>query len=46
MTFDVLAGFKRLFSIASGSGTIVTTDILSEWNNGNPIKAHDTIILQ
>jgi len=42
----VLAGLRSQFAIASGSGTSVATDILSEWNNGNPIKVHDSIILQ
>ena len=41
----VLAGLRSQFAIASGSGTIVATDILSEWNNGNPVKVHDSITL-
>ncbi|MCB0474710.1 MAG: NAD(P)/FAD-dependent oxidoreductase [Flavobacteriaceae bacterium] len=39
----VLAGFKSQFAIACGSGAIVATDILSEWNNGNPTMVHDEI---
>ena len=41
----VLAGLRSQFAIASGSGTIVATDILSEWNSGNPVKVHDSITL-
>ena len=39
----VLAGFKSQFSIACGSGAIVATDILSQWNNGKPTMVHDEI---
>lgn len=42
----VLAGLRSQFAIASGSGAMVATDILSEWNNGNPVKVHDSITLQ
>lgn len=41
----VLAGLRSQFAIASGSGTIVATDILSEWNNGNLVKVHDAVTL-
>ena len=40
----VLAGFRSQFSIASGSGTIVATDILCEWNDGKPVKVHDSTL--
>ena len=40
----VLAGLRSQFSIASGSGTIVASDILSEWNDGKPVKVHDSIL--
>ncbi len=39
----VLAGLRSQFAIASGSGTAVAADILSEWNNGNPVKVHDVV---
>ncbi|MCF6279478.1 MAG: FAD-dependent oxidoreductase [Flavobacteriaceae bacterium] len=42
----VLAGLRSQFAIASGSGVSVATDILSEWNNGNPVKVHDSVTLQ
>jgi len=37
----ILAGWISQFSIATGSGTQVATDILSEWNNGNPTMIHE-----
>lgn len=37
----ILAGYVSQFSIASGSGTQVATDILSAWNNGNPTMIHE-----
>lgn len=40
----VLAGHRSQFAIASGSGTSVATDIMCKWNNGNPVKVHDSII--
>lgn len=39
----VLAGWRSQFAIASGSGASVATDILTEWNNGNPAMVHDSI---
>ena len=39
----VLAGWRSQFAVASGSGAHVATDILSEWNNGNPTMIHDSI---
>lgn len=39
----VLAGWRSQFSIASGSGAQVATDILTKWNDGNPAMVHDTI---
>jgi len=39
----VLAGWRSQFSIACGSGASVATDILTEWNNGNPAMVHDAI---
>lgn len=40
----VLAGHRSQFSIAAGSGTAVATDIMSIWNDGKPVKVHDSII--
>jgi len=37
----ILAGWISQFSIASGSGAMVATDILAIWNDGNPAVAHD-----
>jgi len=37
----ILAGWISQFSIASGSGAHVATDILAKWNDGNPTVAHD-----
>lgn len=39
-----LAGWRSQFSIASGSGAQVATDILTLWNNGKHTKIHDKII--
>jgi len=39
----ILAGWRSQFSIASGSGAHVATDILTEWNGGNPAMIHDAI---
>ncbi|MEC3905926.1 NAD(P)-binding domain-containing protein [Tamlana sp. 2201CG12-4] len=38
-----LAGWRSQFSIASGSGAHVATDILTLWNNGKHSKVHDKI---
>ncbi|NMH89159.1 NAD(P)/FAD-dependent oxidoreductase [Flavivirga algicola] len=38
-----LAGWRSQFSIASGSGAHVATDILTLWNNGKDTKVHDKI---
>ena len=38
-----LAGWRSQFSIATGSGAQVATDILTLWNNGNHTKVHDKI---
>lgn len=37
----VLAGLRSQFAIACGSGASVATDILTNWNNGNPAMVHD-----
>ena len=37
----VLAGHRSQLSIAAGSGASVATDILTLWNNGNPVQVHD-----
>ena len=42
----VLAGLRSQFAIAAGSGTQVATDIMSLWNNGKPVKVHDSSILK
>lgn len=39
----VLAGHRSQFAIATGSGTSVATDIMCKWNNGDPVKVHDSI---
>lgn len=36
-----IAGCRSQFSIASGSGAAVATDILTIWNDGNHTKVHD-----
>lgn len=38
-----LAGWRSQLSIASGSGAAVATDILTFWNNGVHVQAHDSI---
>ena len=38
----VLAGHRSQFAIAAGSGTSVATDIMCKWNNGKPVKVHDS----
>jgi thioredoxin reductase len=42
----VLAGHRSQFAIAAGSGTSVATDIMCKWNNGKPVKVHDSATLQ
>jgi thioredoxin reductase len=42
----VIAGLRSQFAIAAGSGTQVATDIMSLWNNGKPVKVHDSTILK
>lgn len=39
----VLAGWRSQFAIAAGSGAHIATDILTEWNNGNPAMVHDSL---
>ncbi|WP_422106233.1 NAD(P)-binding domain-containing protein [Winogradskyella sp.] len=38
-----LAGWRSQFSMASGSGSHVATDILTLWNGGKHTKVHDKI---
>jgi flavin-dependent dehydrogenase len=38
-----LAGWRSQFSMASGSGAHVATDILTIWNDGKDTKVHDKI---
>ena len=38
-----LAGWRSQFSIASGSGASVATDILTQWNKGEHTKVHDKL---
>lgn len=38
-----LAGWRSQFSIATGSGTSVATDILTHWNMGEHTKVHDKL---
>ncbi|MEM1002577.1 MAG: FAD-dependent oxidoreductase [Bacteroidota bacterium] len=38
-----LAGWRSQFSIATGSGAQMATDILTLWNDGNHTKVHDKI---
>lgn len=40
-----LAGWRSQFSIASGSGAHVATDILTLWNGGKHTKVHDKVIV-
>ena len=42
-TAGVLAGHRSQLSIAAGSGASVATDILTLWNNGNPVQVHDAL---
>lgn len=39
----VLAGHRSQISIAAGSGASAATDILTLWNNGNPVQIHDAV---
>ena len=39
-----LAGWRSQFSIASGSGASVATDILTLWNEGEHTKVHDKLV--
>jgi hypothetical protein len=39
----ILAGHRSQYLIASGSGTEVATDILTEWNEGNHAMVHDVL---
>ncbi len=39
----ILAGWISQLAIASGSGAMVASDILREWNNGKPVVIHDSI---
>lgn len=39
-----LAGWRSQFSIASGSGAQVATDILTLWNGGKHTKIHDKLV--
>lgn len=36
-----IAGLRSQFAIATGSGAIVATNILTIWNDGVPTKVHD-----
>lgn len=38
-----LAGLPSQVSIAAGSGAFVATEILTDWNNGMPAHAHDSV---
>ena len=38
-----LAGCRSQYSIATGSGAAVATDILTEWNDGQHTKVHDKL---
>lgn len=39
----ILAGWRSQFAVAAGSGAHVATDILTDWNDGNPAVIHDAI---
>lgn len=39
----VIAGFRSQYAIAAGSGSLVATDILTEWNDGNHTMIHDVV---
>jgi len=38
-----IAGYRSQFAIAAGSGASVATDVLTLWNNNNPVKVHDKV---
>lgn len=38
-----LSGHTSQFAISCGSGAAVATDILREWNNGDPVVIHDKL---
>lgn len=38
-----LSGHTSQFAISCGSGAAVATDILREWNNGDPVVVHDKL---
>lgn len=38
-----LAGHRSQLSIAAGSGAAVATDILTLWNDGQPVQVHDSL---
>jgi NADH dehydrogenase FAD-containing subunit len=38
-----LAGWRSQLAIASGSGAVVATDIMTLWNNGVHVQSHDSI---
>lgn len=38
-----LAGWRSQLAIAAGSGAAVATDIMTLWNNGVHVQAHDSI---
>lgn len=39
----VIAGWRSQYAVAAGSGALVGTDILTEWNDGNHTMIHDAI---
>jgi len=39
----VLAGWRSQYAIAAGSGSLVGTDILTVWNDGNHTMVHDVV---
>jgi len=39
----VIAGWRSQYAIAAGSGSLVATDILTEWNGGNHTMIHDVV---
>lgn len=38
-----LAGLRSQLVIAAGSGAAVATDIMTLWNNNNPVQIHDAL---
>jgi thioredoxin reductase len=38
-----VAGHRSQFSIAAGSGAAVATDLLTLWNEGQPVQVHDSL---